>query len=56
MVVSLFWTAYTVTHEDSLPQVAVFIGEIFSHFANDAIMHVTTRRNHGVFEAESRLW
>jgi hypothetical protein len=37
-------------------QVAVVIGEIIGHFANDAIMRVTTRRNKGVFEAESRLW
>jgi hypothetical protein len=37
-------------------QVAVFIGEAIGHFANDAIMRVTTRRNQGVFEAESRLW
>jgi hypothetical protein len=37
-------------------QVAVIIGEIIGHFANDAIMRVTTRRNKGVFEAESRLW
>ena len=56
MVVFLFWTAYTVTHEGSPPQVAVIIGEIIGHFANDAIMRVTTRRNHGVFEAEGRLW
>ncbi|KAF8500308.1 MFS general substrate transporter [Russula emetica] len=56
MVVFLFWTAYTVAYEGSPPQVAVIIGEIIGHFANDAIMRATTRRNHGVFEAESRLW
>ena len=56
MVVFLFWAACTVTHEGSPSQVAVIVGEIIGHFANDAIMHVTTRRNHGVFEAESRLW
>ena len=50
------WTAYTVTHEGSQPQVAVIIGEIIGHFANDAIMRATARRNRGVFEAESRLW
>lgn len=38
------------------PMVAVIIGELIGHFVNDAIMHVTTRRNNGVFEAESRLW
>ncbi|KAI0252929.1 major facilitator superfamily domain-containing protein, partial [Lactifluus subvellereus] len=36
--------------------VAVIIGELIGHFVNDAIMHATTRFNHGVFEAESRLW
>lgn len=40
----------------STTQVAIVIGEIIGHFANDAIMRVTTRRNNGVFEAESRLW
>jgi hypothetical protein len=45
-----------VAYEGSPPQVAVIIGEIIGHFANDAIMRATTRRNHGVFEAESRLW
>jgi len=38
------------------PMVAVIIGELIGHFANDAIMRITTKRNHGVFEAESRLW
>jgi hypothetical protein len=56
MVVFLIWTAYTVTHGGSPPQVAAIIGEIIGHFANDAIMRFTTRRNQGVFEAESRLW
>jgi hypothetical protein len=37
-------------------QVAVIIGEVIGHFSNDAIMRVSTRRNKGVFEAESRLW
>ena len=37
-------------------QVAVIIGELIGHFANDAIMRITTKRNRGVFEAESRLW
>ena len=56
IVVFLYWTADTVTHEGSPPQVAVIIGELIGHFANDAIMLATTRRNRGVFEAESRLW
>jgi hypothetical protein len=37
-------------------QVAVIIGEVIGHFANDAIMRITTSRNRGIFEAESRLW
>ncbi|KAN0107659.1 Major facilitator superfamily domain containing protein [Russula decolorans] len=41
---------------ESTTQVAVIIGEIIGHFLNDAIMRITTRRNGGVFEAESRLW
>ena len=41
---------------ESITQVAVIIGEIIGHFLNDAIMRITTRRNGGVFEAESRLW
>ena len=32
------------------------LGELIGHFVNDAIMYGTTRRNHGAFEAESRLW
>ncbi|KAI0284706.1 hypothetical protein BGY98DRAFT_1173863 [Russula aff. rugulosa BPL654] len=38
------------------PLIAVIVGEIIGHFLNDAIMRITTRRNRGVFEAESRLW
>jgi hypothetical protein len=41
---------------ESTTQVAVIVGEIIGHFLNDAIMRITTRRNGGVFEAESRLW
>jgi hypothetical protein len=40
----------------SLLQVGIIIGQVIGRFANDAIMRVSTRRNHGVFEAESRLW
>ncbi|KAI0040199.1 MFS general substrate transporter [Auriscalpium vulgare] len=38
------------------PIVAVLVGEIVGHFVNDMIMNISIRRNHGVFEAESRLW
>lgn len=46
----------SVTWPINVAQVAVFVGELIGHFLNDAIMHVSTRRNHGVFEAENRLW
>ncbi|KAE9402698.1 MFS general substrate transporter [Gymnopus androsaceus JB14] len=38
------------------PIVAVFIGELIGRYNNDFIMNISIRRNHGVFEAESRLW
>lgn len=37
-------------------QVAVIIGEIIGRFTNDWIMNWGIRRNHGVFNAEVRLW
>jgi hypothetical protein len=46
----------SVTWLINVAQVAVFVGELIGHFLNDAIMHVSTRRNNGVFEAENRLW
>ncbi|KAI0284708.1 MFS general substrate transporter, partial [Russula aff. rugulosa BPL654] len=50
------FSQYAIAAAYATPMVAVIIGEIIGHFANDAIMRVTTRRNHGVFEAEGRLW
>ncbi|KAN0107661.1 Major facilitator superfamily domain containing protein [Russula decolorans] len=50
------FSQYGIAGAYATPVVAVIIGEIIGHFANDAIMRVTTRRNKGVFEAESRLW
>jgi len=50
------FSQYAIAGAYATPMVAVLIGELIGHFANDAIMHVTTRRNNGVFEAESRLW
>ncbi|KAI0264619.1 MFS general substrate transporter [Gloeopeniophorella convolvens] len=50
------FTQFAIAGAYGTPMVAVIIGELIGHFANDAIMHFTTRRNHGVFEAESRLW
>ena len=37
-------------------QVAVIIGELMGRFTNAWIQDMSIRRNHGVFEAESRLW
>lgn len=50
------FSQYAIAGAYATPMVAVLIGELIGHFANDAIMHITTRRNNGVFEAESRLW
>ncbi|KAG6828221.1 hypothetical protein H0H92_008754 [Tricholoma furcatifolium] len=36
--------------------VSVIIGELIGRYLNDWIMNTSIRRNHGVFEAESRLW
>ncbi|VDC07467.1 unnamed protein product [Peniophora sp. CBMAI 1063] len=38
------------------PMVAVVLGEVFGRYVNDKIQTVSIRRNHGVFEAEARLW
>ncbi|KAK0458782.1 major facilitator superfamily domain-containing protein [Desarmillaria tabescens] len=38
------------------PIVAVLLGELVGRYTNDWIMNLSIRRNHGVFEAESRLW
>jgi hypothetical protein len=56
LVVFPFWGSLYGRSSESTTQVAVIIGEIIGHFLNDAIMRITTRRNGGVFEAESRLW
>ncbi|KAI9458929.1 major facilitator superfamily domain-containing protein [Lactarius psammicola] len=50
------FSQYAIAGAYATPMVAVLIGELIGHFLNDAIMHITTRRNNGVFEAESRLW
>ncbi|KAF8480331.1 major facilitator superfamily domain-containing protein [Russula ochroleuca] len=50
------FSQFAIAGAYATPMVAVIIGEVIGHFANDAIMRVTTRRNRGVFEAESRLW
>jgi len=50
------FSQYAIAGAYGTPMVAVFVGELIGHFLNDAIMHASTRRNNGVFEAENRLW
>ncbi|KAK0192766.1 major facilitator superfamily domain-containing protein [Armillaria mellea] len=38
------------------PIVSVLLGELIGRYTNDWIMNMSIKRNHGVFEAESRLW
>ncbi|KAF8582553.1 MFS general substrate transporter [Ramaria rubella] len=38
------------------PIVSVIIGEILGRYGNDMIANFCIKRNHGVFEAEMRLW
>ncbi|KAF8799750.1 MFS general substrate transporter [Phlegmacium glaucopus] len=38
------------------PVVAVIIGELMGRYLNDWVMNQEIKRNHGVFEAEARLW
>lgn len=38
------------------PIVAVLIGETIGRYGNDSIANFLIKRNHGVFEAEMRLW
>jgi len=50
------FSQYAVAGAYATPIVGIVIGELIGHYANDAIMRITTRRNNGIFEAESRLW
>jgi len=50
------FSQYGVAGAYATPIVGVVIGELIGHYANDAIMRISTRRNNGFFEAESRLW
>ncbi|KIY62844.1 MFS general substrate transporter [Cylindrobasidium torrendii FP15055 ss-10] len=50
------WSPYAIAGAYGTPIVAVIIGELVGRFLNDWIMNISIRRNHGVFEAESRLW
>ncbi|KXN86661.1 hypothetical protein AN958_09839 [Leucoagaricus sp. SymC.cos] len=46
----------TVSGIYATPVIAVVAGEILGRYLNDWVMNFSVKRNHGVFEAESRLW
>ncbi|XP_006463839.1 hypothetical protein AGABI2DRAFT_120636 [Agaricus bisporus var. bisporus H97] len=46
----------TVSGIYATPVIAVLVGEFMGRYLNDWIMNFTVKRNHGVFEAEFRLW
>ncbi|KAI0039715.1 hypothetical protein FA95DRAFT_1684165 [Auriscalpium vulgare] len=50
------FSKYAIAGAYGTPIVAVLVGEVFGHFVNDKIMNTSIKRNHGVFEAETRLW
>ncbi|KAK0203629.1 MFS general substrate transporter [Desarmillaria ectypa] len=50
------WNQDAIAGAYGTPIVAVLLGELVGRYTNDWIMNLSIRRNHGVFEAESRLW
>ncbi|KAK0215608.1 major facilitator superfamily domain-containing protein [Armillaria fumosa] len=50
------WSQDAVSGAYGTPIVSVLLGELIGRYTNDWIMNMNIRRNHGVFEAESRLW
>ncbi|PBK67375.1 MFS general substrate transporter, partial [Armillaria solidipes] len=50
------WSEDAVSGAYGTPIVSVLLGELIGRYTNDWIMNMSIRRNHGVFEAESRLW
>ncbi|KAK0495907.1 major facilitator superfamily domain-containing protein [Armillaria luteobubalina] len=50
------WSQDAVAGAYGTPIVSVLLGELIGRYTNDWIMNTSIRRNHGVFEAESRLW
>ncbi|KAI0040200.1 MFS general substrate transporter [Auriscalpium vulgare] len=50
------FSEYAIAGAYGTPIVAVLVGEVVGHFINDKIMNTNIKRNHGVFEAETRLW
>ncbi|PBK81160.1 MFS general substrate transporter [Armillaria gallica] len=50
------WSPDAIAGAYGTPIVSVLLGELIGRYTNDWIMNLSIRRNHGVFEAESRLW
>ncbi|KAK0237984.1 hypothetical protein EDD85DRAFT_832538, partial [Armillaria nabsnona] len=50
------WSQDAIAGAYGTPIVSVLLGELIGRYTNDWIMNMSIRRNHGVFEAESRLW
>ncbi|KAK0441783.1 major facilitator superfamily domain-containing protein [Desarmillaria tabescens] len=50
------WSQDAIAGAYGTPIVSVLLGELAGRYTNDWIMNLSIRRNHGVFEAESRLW
>ncbi|KAK0237954.1 major facilitator superfamily domain-containing protein [Armillaria nabsnona] len=50
------WSQDAVSGAYGMLIVSVLLGELIGWYTNDWIMNISIRRNHGVFEAESRLW
>ncbi|PBK79305.1 MFS general substrate transporter [Armillaria gallica] len=50
------WSQDAIAGAYGTPIVSVLLGELIGRHTNDWIMNMSIRRNHGVFEAESRLW
>ncbi|KAK0495897.1 major facilitator superfamily domain-containing protein [Armillaria luteobubalina] len=50
------WSQDAIAGAYGTPIVSVLLGEFIGRYTNDWIMNTSIKRNHGVFEAESRLW
>ncbi|KZV68354.1 MFS general substrate transporter [Peniophora sp. CONT] len=50
------WSQIAIAGGYATPMIAVLLGEIFGRYVNDWIATTSIRRNHGVFEPETRLW
>ncbi|KAI0031949.1 MFS general substrate transporter [Vararia minispora EC-137] len=50
------WGPFAIAGGYGTPIVGVLLGELFGRYVNDFIANAYIRRNHGVFDAEARLW